>query len=275
MSFDVKTAELLKGSSEAAVRFGGVLQTGRIYEIARLGEQSRLSEIITGDAAIPAVAALYALGPLLGASYNRNFSESLEIVSSSASDAAAGTGARTANVHLLDGSNVETVQAVTLNGTTAVALTGGPYRNVNKIWAATAGSGGTNAGTLTVRTAGGAGTNRGQVPVTRSVSNGLCYQIPSTKVGILEFLQIGIGSLVAFHTWLYTNQDPQGTVHTDVTYKYLLITSTLGTDGAWKVFEGPVLFNPGAWIEVYLENLTAAAFVAVGRMGLSTFKQTY
>lgn len=54
--------------------------------------------------------------------------ESWEIVSSSANDTSAGSGARTITVHTLTDGYVEQSQTVTMNGTTPVALTGTHFR---------------------------------------------------------------------------------------------------------------------------------------------------
>lgn len=82
----------------------------------------------------------------------------LEIVSTSANDTAAGTGARTVMLTGLNASHVEVVQILTLNGLTPVAIPTNLYR-INANIVATAGSIGTNDGTVTVRDAGG-GTTR-------------------------------------------------------------------------------------------------------------------
>lgn len=77
--------------------------------------------------------------------------EAIEIFSSSANDTAAGTGARTVQITGLDASNnPQTVSGVALNGTTPVAVSG-TWKRVFTVSVETAGSGGSNAGTLTVR----------------------------------------------------------------------------------------------------------------------------
>ena len=89
--------------------------------------------------------------------------QSLEIISNDINDDGdpASTGALTATVYGVDGSYVAKSETVTLNGTTAVALTG-TWLRVNRIIVATAGSSGANEGTLTVRLA-GAGATRAVV----------------------------------------------------------------------------------------------------------------
>lgn len=71
----------------------------------------------------------------------------LEIKSTSTADAAAGTGARTVQIEVLNASYVASTITVTLNGTTAVAITG-PFLRVNSMTVVTAGSGGKPAGDI-------------------------------------------------------------------------------------------------------------------------------
>jgi hypothetical protein len=72
------------------------------------------------------------------------------IVSDSADDAAAGTGARTVTVYGLDANYLEITETVTLNGLTPVTLTK-QYLRLHRGFVATAGSGGVNAGNLQLK----------------------------------------------------------------------------------------------------------------------------
>lgn len=72
------------------------------------------------------------------------------IVSGSASDTAAGTGARTVKVIGLDANFSEINEVVTLNGATPVNLVG-VYLRILRAFVLTAGSGGTNAGALSIK----------------------------------------------------------------------------------------------------------------------------
>lgn len=71
------------------------------------------------------------------------------VSSSSTNDAAAGTGARTVRLHVLDENYNETTEDVTLNGQTKVETTG-QYLRFQKAEVLTAGSGGVNAGIVYV-----------------------------------------------------------------------------------------------------------------------------
>lgn len=76
--------------------------------------------------------------------------EALNIVSSSANDAAAGTGQRTIRIEGLNSALSVVEETVTLNGTTPV-VTSSTWVRVLRVFGLTAGSGGTNAGAITVK----------------------------------------------------------------------------------------------------------------------------
>lgn len=83
----------------------------------------------------------------------------MEVVSGSANDAAAGTGARTVELLMVDGNYAESRVVVTLNGTTPVAISG-TYLACNRARVLTVGSGGVNAGVIDVRTVSGSAVKR-------------------------------------------------------------------------------------------------------------------
>ncbi len=115
--------------------------------------------------------------------------QTLEVLSSSANDTAAGTGARTVSVSCLDaGYNQEALQTVSLNGITPVALTNQCLR-VNVFTTATSGSGHVNAGDLTLRVAGG-GTTLAIARAGYGFSRSAVYTVPapnSTNTSLANF----------------------------------------------------------------------------------------
>ncbi len=76
--------------------------------------------------------------------------ETVEVFSSDANDASAGTGARTVQVYGLDASWDEQNEIVTLDGVTAVD-TAGTYIRLDRMIVRSAGSGAENAGSITAR----------------------------------------------------------------------------------------------------------------------------
>lgn len=79
----------------------------------------------------------------------------MEVLSSSANDASAGTGARTIKIVGLDGNYAQFSETVTLNGVTPVSLVKTSVIAINSITVLTAGSAGTNQGRIDVRTISG------------------------------------------------------------------------------------------------------------------------
>lgn len=106
---------------------------------------------------------------------------SMEIVSSSASDAAAGTGGRTVSITYLDASYVQASQTVTLNGITPVALAGTILR-INSAILVTAGSGETNAGNISVRQTGGLGATYSYILAGAGVAQSSLFTVPADHV---------------------------------------------------------------------------------------------
>ena len=105
--------------------------------------------------------------------------QTLEVVSDSGSDTAAGTGARTVVVTTLDANHVEQTQVVTLNGVTPVALTG-THLHINEFLVVTSGSTFSNVGNLTLRVA-GAGATQGYILAGRSIQRALKFTVPAGK----------------------------------------------------------------------------------------------
>lgn len=115
---------------------------------------------------------------------------SLEIVSSSANDTAAGTGARTVQIQGLDANYVEVNQTITLNGVTPVAVPTQIFR-INAALVVTAGSGNTNAGTVTIRDSGG-GTTRAVLQAGYGISRQSQFTIPAGYTGIINTFLLSI-----------------------------------------------------------------------------------
>jgi len=104
----------------------------------------------------------------------------LELVSSSAADTAAGTGARSIVVTTLDEDYNEVVSVVTPNGTTPVAIPGTHLHHNNSIVIAS-GSGLTNTGNITIRTVVGA-VAQGYIAAGIGVSRQGLYTVPAGMI---------------------------------------------------------------------------------------------
>lgn len=113
----------------------------------------------------------------------------LEVVSGSANDTALGTGARTVYVEAVDNNFDLNVQTLSLNGATAVDLTGTHY-GANVMRVASAGSSLQNEGIITLRVDGAGATKRTiLLPGTPIFSGGLdtdfIFIVPRNHVALL------------------------------------------------------------------------------------------
>lgn len=85
--------------------------------------------------------------------------EQMTVVSTSANDAAAGTGTRTVLLDYIDASGDPQTEAITMNGTTGVDTVATDIRFVQKIYSTTVGSGGgVSAGVISIHKTGAAST---------------------------------------------------------------------------------------------------------------------
>lgn len=121
-------------------------------------------------------------------------SEALNIVSTNANDTSAGTGARTVTVTgLLDASgNVAADVTATMNGTTPVALGGGPYTRCSGAFVATAGSGGRNAGTIRVY-GNTSAADYAYITALVNSSTQATYTVPTGKTLYLQSIRAHVG----------------------------------------------------------------------------------
>lgn len=109
----------------------------------------------------------------------QNVAAAMEIVSSSASDAAAGAGARTVIIGYLDAAYAAQTVTLTMNGTTPVALPGTVMR-VNSLRVATSGTfGGNNVGNISVRLAGGLGATFAYLRAGIGLARSSLYTVPA------------------------------------------------------------------------------------------------
>jgi len=116
------------------------------------------------------------------------------IVSSSANDTSAGTGARTVTITYYDqtGAGPKT-ETVTLNGTTAVNLVNTNHSFIEKIAVATVGSGASNAGTITLKTgAAGAGTTVGTIGAGDNQTFWAHHYVPTGKTNNLTSFSVTV-----------------------------------------------------------------------------------
>lgn len=114
----------------------------------------------------------------------------LEILSASASDTAAGTGARTFTIQGLDTNFNPISETITLNGVTPVQ-TANSYLRVNSLMIASAGSGGVNAGDVTLRVT-GAGATQAIARALYGYAKSAIYTVPTGFTLLVTDLLFGV-----------------------------------------------------------------------------------
>lgn len=133
------------------------------------------------------------------------------IVSTSASDAPAGTGALTVTINYLDSSMVSHSETVTLNGITAVNTVGTNIQFIESIVVATCGSNLANVGTINLMTATAGG---GSIMAAIAISdNSTFYAHHYVPAGVTCFIRkhTGSGTLASGRSYMVVMGDPRAT----------------------------------------------------------------
>jgi len=115
------------------------------------------------------------------------------IVSASANDSAAGTGARTVKIYYVDQTGATAgTETVTMNGTTPVNLVTSTKCFIEKMEVVTVGSTGSNAGIITLKTgAAGAGTTVGTIGATDNTTLWAHHYVVTGKTANVTGMQFG------------------------------------------------------------------------------------
>ena len=132
--------------------------------------------------------------------------ETWEVVSASANDTAAGTGARSVQIHYLDSAWLPQITNVTLDGLTPVAVPAmANCKAIQWMHSLTVGSGGVTAGNVTLRTVSGAVTHE-RIQAGGNQSLSCRYTVPN-----------GYFALAAWDAGMGTAHDAQVTLRATVT----------------------------------------------------------
>jgi hypothetical protein len=184
----------------------------------------------------------------------------MTISSSSASDTAAGTGARTITIYGLDGSYNQINETVSLNGQTGVSTTNS-YLRVLHLFVNTAGSGGAAAGTIyagtgTVTT--GKPANVYGVYTADGGATACIYTVPAGYTGyIFDFLcSSGVSAVANAFSSIGLYGRPYGGVFDNT------IQGRCANGGAFTIpLNYPIAFSEKSDIEVRALSSTAGANV--------------
>jgi hypothetical protein len=179
----------------------------------------------------------------------------LEAVSDSVNDAAAGSGARTLSVNGLNSAGALQTTTVTLNGTTPVALTGSWLR-VFRVQVLTQGTygqvGGSNVGTILIRTA-SAGATHAAVQPQRGESQIASWTVPNGFTAHLQSYQVYVDGSKSANVRLYKRE---GVLTAVAPFSpWLRLQGYLGIVGGLDVsLSFPILFPAGTDIVWTAQN---------------------
>lgn len=180
------------------------------------------------------------------------------IVSSSVNDAPAGTGALTAHVAGLDANLKVATETVILNGTTPVNLVNS-YLRINRVRILTAGSGGTNAGTISVKQA---ATVIGSIVIGAGRSQAAIYTANAS------YAQVRVGRiyLAATNAVAGTVKGTLWTRKSGGVWENRYVTSVYGTNKSsdWIDLGGSIGLDAGEDIRMNVSTTTDTTDVAGG-----------
>jgi hypothetical protein len=182
----------------------------------------------------------------------------MQISSSSANDAAAGTGARTVAIYGLDANYNQINETVTLNGQTAVNTTNS-FLRVFHLAVVTAGSGEAAAGTIYA----GTGTVTAGVPAvvygvytSGNGSTACIWTVPAGYTAYITDYSAGYGNAITAYGTAFLAVRPFGSVFDTASQ----VRVSNGSQG-WITFNYPILVEEKSDIEIRANSTTASANV--------------
>lgn len=198
--------------------------------------------------------------------------QQMEVVSSNAADAAAGTGVRKVKIYYLDNTFAEKTEVVTLNGTTAVPTTATDIFRINYFRAEEVGSGGAAAGNIDIR-------NLADTPIYdriiagETASKTVLYTVPKDKVLYVTDLLFSAGATATGKRTTFTSRgtwDAQKGAQTIGRFMLPYTEVTL-TDSVVNVrLEIPSRFPEGTDLAVYTSGEAGAIASVTTRGWLET-----
>lgn len=124
--------------------------------------------------------------------------QQMQVVSTSANDAAAGTGMQTVFLHYLDTNYNTQSEIITLNGLTPVTTVATNILRVNAFHAQTVGTGGAAAGNISLTNT-AATVTYAYIPATNNTARQAVFTIPAGKNGYLTHWQASSGTTTGTH----------------------------------------------------------------------------
>lgn len=191
----------------------------------------------------------------------------MEIVSTSANDAAAGTGIRTVTIIYLDNTFAEKTETITLNGLTAVNTVATNIRRINSLRSATSGTGLVAAGNITLRAVGG-GTSYARISTGYNASRQSIYTVPLGKTLYMTSISFTAGTTAVNAFVRITSRS-----------NYCNITNTILQEGLYMPYTEALLSNGSTYLrelEVPTKIIATADFKvsAIGSGAASNYNVT-
>lgn len=193
--------------------------------------------------------------------------QQMEVVSSSANDASAGTGARTVEVFYLTNTFVEKSEIITLNGVTPVATVGTDIYRINNFRVKTTGTGLANAGDIDIRAL-------ADTPIYSRISTGInraincLYTVPTGKYLYVFNLLFGAASNVANRPVRFITKANYDNISGTAISFFMPYTNVVVCDNSVDVpIEIPTRFPEGVDIKVNAISPDGASYGSVAMRG--------
>ncbi len=192
-------------------------------------------------------------------------SQQMRVVSSSAADAAAGTGVRQAHIHYLDSNYVEQHETVTLNGTTPVNTVATDILRVNGLHSWTVGSGGVPAGNVSLQNTAGTVTY-GYMAAGLNVALQSNFTVPAGHDFFITHWKGSSGSTAGLH---FTQILIRATSHYGVLIPgVFLVHDMIGTQDGGESINTPISIRIPAMADVKVSAISDSATANVTAMGM-------
>ena len=181
-------------------------------------------------------------------SFPSSSGEQVKVVSTSANDTAAGTGARTVRLDYYSPTGLRKSETLSLNGVTAVTSTATDVAAVQSLTVLTVGSGGVSAGAIAVKDLAAASVYE-IIPGSSCQSGTARYRVPVGKIGYVSALHLSAGATATTVT-LKSNVNPvTGLAVTGASFNWA--SFIVGTDPVTVspvVPWGPFPANSAIWL---------------------------
>lgn len=187
----------------------------------------------------------------------------MAVVSTSASDAAAGIGLRTLHIHYLDTNYKTQEESITLNGTTPVNTVATNIYRINNMHAETVGSSGYAVGNVSLTNTGGTVTY-GIIMAGSNSSHSAIYTVPAGVTGYISHWQASSGS-TGNH---FCQIEVLATCHDDVIWPGTFLTQDIqGTQNGGVSIEFPIPIPIPEKTDVKMRAISDAANAGVNALG--------